>query len=111
MPQIDARSFAGEFSIVASRKPMLNKRHTIAASQREPVTQSASLLMKVKLVRKFANAINGIDLSHARVGDVLELSAYHAALLIGEGWAEHAVAPAQGGDVQSAAKTNPAQTD
>jgi hypothetical protein len=66
--------------------------------------------MKVKLVRKFANAINGIDLSHVRVGDVLELSAYHAALLIGEGWAEHAAAPAQGGDVRSA-KTDPAQID
>ena len=90
---------------------MLNKRQTIAAPQREPVTRSASLLMKVKLVRKFANAINGIDLSNVHVGDILELSAYHAALLIGEGWGEHVVTSGQGGDAQSASNTDSAELD
>lgn len=67
---------------------MVNKVHTIAAPQHEPVNRSVSLRMQVKLIRKFANAINGIDLSSVRVGDIVDLSAYHAALLITEGWAE-----------------------
>jgi hypothetical protein len=69
---------------------MLSKTHTIVAPQREPVFRSASAFMRVKLVRKFANAINGIDLSRVGVGDVLELSAHQAAILIGEGWGEAA---------------------
>jgi hypothetical protein len=90
---------------------MLNKAHTIVAPQREPVIRPVSSLMKVKLVRKFANAINGIDLSNVGVGDILELSAYHAALLIREGWAEHAVTPAQSADAQSAGKPDSAEID
>ena len=44
--------------------------------------------MRVKLIRKFANAINGIDLTNVRAGDVIDLKAHHAALLVAEGWAE-----------------------
>lgn len=48
-------------------------------------------IMRVKLVRKFANVLNGIDLTKANVGDVLNLPPFHAAMLVAEGWAE--VAP------------------
>ena len=44
--------------------------------------------MRVKPVRKFADVLNGIDLTHVRLGDVLDLAPYHAALLVAEGWAE-----------------------
>ena len=44
--------------------------------------------MKVKLIRKFANAIDGIDLSRVRVGDTFDLKSHQAVLLIREGWAE-----------------------
>ena len=44
--------------------------------------------MRVKLVRKFANALNGIDLTTVDVGDIVELKPHQAALLIREGWAE-----------------------
>ena len=44
--------------------------------------------MRVKLVRKFANVINGIDLASVRVGDTVELNPRQAVLLIREGWAE-----------------------
>ena len=44
--------------------------------------------MRIKLVRKFANAINGIDLASVSVGDVVELKNAQAILLIREGWAE-----------------------
>ena len=42
---------------------------------------------RVRLIRKFAEKINGIDLSHAATGDELELSARDAEMLIAEGWA------------------------
>jgi len=41
----------------------------------------------VRLTRKFANAIDGIDLSHNEVGDFLSLSSHDARVLIAEGWA------------------------
>ena len=44
--------------------------------------------MRIRLVRKFANAINGIDLATVSVGDVVELKLPQAVLLIREGWAE-----------------------
>ena len=43
--------------------------------------------VKVRLTRKFAQMINGIDLSSARPGEELELSPREADLLIAEGWA------------------------
>lgn len=44
--------------------------------------------MRVKLVRKFANFINGVDLTNVCVGDVLVLRGREAYVLIAEGWAE-----------------------
>ena len=45
--------------------------------------------MKVRLTRKFADLINGIDLSKAREGETLDLSEREARLLMAEGWAEY----------------------
>ena len=59
----------------------------IAAPQREPVFWHR-LLMRIKLVRKFANSLNGIDLTSVTVGDIVELKPHQAVLLIREGWAE-----------------------
>ena len=44
--------------------------------------------MRIRLVRKFANAINGIDLAMVSVGDVVELQTPQAVLLIREGWVD-----------------------
>jgi hypothetical protein len=44
--------------------------------------------MRVKLVRKFANALNGIDLTKVSVGDIVHVKPHEAAMLIAEGWAE-----------------------
>lgn len=43
--------------------------------------------MKVRLTRKLAPCVDGIDLNGAEVGDVLTLADYEARLLIAEGWA------------------------
>jgi hypothetical protein len=43
--------------------------------------------MKVTLVRKYAERIDGVDLSDHEVGDSLDLPAFDANLLLAEGWA------------------------
>lgn len=47
-------------------------------------------IMSVRLTRKYAEAIDGVDLSGADVGDRLSLSHRDAGMLIAEGWAEPA---------------------
>ncbi len=41
----------------------------------------------VRLTRKYANIIDGVDLSKNQVGDRLHLPARQARMLIAEGWA------------------------
>lgn len=43
--------------------------------------------VKVRITRKFAEFIDGVDLRARRVGDVFEVSAPDAALLLAEQWA------------------------
>lgn len=43
--------------------------------------------MQIRLTRKLADFIDGIDLSHRGVGDLIDLPQYQAELLIAEGWA------------------------
>ena len=43
--------------------------------------------MRVRLTRKFSDSINGVDLSHRHVGEVIDLPRHDAELLIAEGWA------------------------
>jgi hypothetical protein len=43
--------------------------------------------MRVRLTRKLAQCVDGVDLSEHREGDILTLSAHEAELLIAEGWA------------------------
>jgi hypothetical protein len=44
--------------------------------------------MKVLLTKKLAECIDGVDLSDYQVGDVLDLPARQARLLLAEQWAE-----------------------
>ena len=43
--------------------------------------------MQVRLTRKFATVINGVDLSRFKVGDILDLRERDAQMLVDEGWA------------------------
>jgi hypothetical protein len=45
------------------------------------------MTIKVRLTRKFAQFINGVDLSQVRAGEEVELSDREADILIAEGWA------------------------
>lgn len=44
--------------------------------------------MRVRLIRKLANSLNGVDLKKVRVGEVVDMSNSEASMLIAEGWAE-----------------------
>ena len=44
--------------------------------------------MRVRLMRKLAEVVDGIDLSHCAEGDVIQLSERQARLLVAEMWAE-----------------------
>jgi hypothetical protein len=52
------------------------------------VAQDDRLVRRVRLTRKLALALNGLDLSRVNIGDVLLLPDSAASMLIGEGWAE-----------------------
>jgi hypothetical protein len=44
--------------------------------------------LRIRLTRKLASWLNGIDLTHLKVGDVVYLPERAAMMLILEGWAE-----------------------
>jgi hypothetical protein len=44
--------------------------------------------MRVRLIRKLADEIDGIDLSQRQVGDTIDLPRLQGHLLIAEGWAQ-----------------------
>jgi len=43
--------------------------------------------MRIRLTRKLAERLDGVDVSGCHVGDQLDLSPAHARLLVAEGWA------------------------
>ena len=57
-------------------------------------------MIVVRLIRKLADQIDGIDLQHSHVGDMLYVSAPAARLLIAEGWAQ----PLEDHDLTAATK-------
>jgi hypothetical protein len=44
--------------------------------------------MRVRLTRKFAERIDGVDLSNVGVGDIIDLPERKARTLVAEGWGE-----------------------
>jgi len=52
--------------------------------------------MRVRLVRKLADRVDGIDLSHCTVGDLIDLAELQARIMIAERWAVFARRAADG---------------
>jgi hypothetical protein len=44
--------------------------------------------MRLRLTRKLAHVINGVDLSRTEVGGIIDLPRREADMLLAEGWAE-----------------------
>lgn len=57
---------------------------------RGPGQESTEHRTSVRLTRKYAEMIDGVDLTEANVGDELTLPTRDAGVLIAEGWAEPA---------------------
>ena len=69
--------------------------------------------MQIRLTRKLANVLDGVDVTAYEIGDVLEVTSREAELLIAEGWAEpqearEADAARSPGSDDSEAHRNPA---
>ena len=62
--------------------------------------------MHVRLTRKLALSLNGLDLSHMHVGDVVLLPDETGAMVIREGWAEP-VSPSSTSDDRSSLRKRP----
>jgi hypothetical protein len=45
------------------------------------------VMMRIRLIRRLAEQLDGIDVSAVREGDVIDLPRPQAALLVAEGWA------------------------
>ena len=71
----------------APRKP---KNPPDPSPPSERWAHAADEVALVRLIRKFADILDGVDLQTAKVGDRLELSPRDADVLIAEGWAERA---------------------
>jgi hypothetical protein len=54
--------------------------------------------MRIRLTRKLAELLNGVDLSRRRVGDVFDLPLRDAQVLVAEGWARPATDHQAAGD-------------
>ena len=50
-------------------------------------------MQRVRLIRKLAPILNGVDLSQVKIGDVIYVPEATAAMLIREGWAELVTQP------------------
>lgn len=64
--------------------------------------------MKVRLTRKLADSIDGVDLVDRRIGDVFEVPEVAARLLLAEGWA---VSDSAAHDVKRHAQQNSRSVD
>ena len=71
---------------VAKNIDVTMKERSVRAGIRENVA-GAGPVMRVRLTRRLAEFIDGVDLSNRRVGDVFELPEPAGRLLLAEGWA------------------------
>ena len=81
------RAPCGPVSLIS----ILTAYYLLARSQ-EVVRSSKS--MQVRLLRKLADVVDGIDLSGRVVGEIIDLPEEQADLLVAEGWAEPEAAQA-----------------
>jgi hypothetical protein len=64
-------------------------------------------MIRVRLTRKLAASLNGVDLSSLKVGDIAELPDAAARMMIAERWAERVFEPIAS-DSQNPPRTTPA---
>lgn len=70
-------------------RTQVSTRVPVRAMCRFPTAPGGWTVTRVRLIRKLAPVLNGIDLSKFNVGDVIAIPEAIAMMLIREGWAEH----------------------
>ena len=76
----------------------------MTSRRRLQFSASINFVTRIRLTRKLAAVVNGVDLSSRKVGDVIELSDSLARMMIAERWAEPVDQAAVG---QAAPQPNP----
>lgn len=81
-------------------RPHSTDRHSQPPSEprRKTEDETTGPVTAVRLTRKFAEVIDGVDLSDAKVGDELNLPPHDADVLVAEGWAERTRPPRRRAD-------------
>ena len=54
------------------------------------------ICVQIRLIRKLAECLDGVDVSHYHAGDVLDLPSREAEMLLAEGWASQSIGAADG---------------
>ena len=80
-------SYAGHFRLIFENKRLGAWPCCTTQGSPELYAIPRCGLVKVILIRKLAGALNGIDLTACNEGDVMEMSAEDARVLIAEAWA------------------------
>jgi hypothetical protein len=75
------------FAATDRSRPELAIRRTKSAHADVGRVSNHDECVKVRITRKFADFIDGVDLSAKRVGDVIEVPSRDAKLLVAENWA------------------------
>jgi hypothetical protein len=78
-------------TVVDASAPVPSKRQCPArlfCSDGNGTNVAFDLAMKVRLTKKFAEMLDGIDLSARHVGEVFDLPASEARLIVAEQWAQ-----------------------
>jgi hypothetical protein len=70
------------------RESRPRSKRTLSTHAERPLSFHGDNTLYVRLTRKLADVIDGVNLADAHVGDQLELSQHDAEMLIAEGWAE-----------------------
>ena len=58
--------------------------------------------VRIRLIRKLAECLDGVDVSQYHAGDVLDLASREAEMLLAEGWASRTADPADGAESSTA---------
>jgi hypothetical protein len=68
----------------------------MTSRRRLQFSASINFVARIRLTRKLAAVVNGVDLSSRKVGDIIELSDSLARMMIAERWAEPVDQPGVG---------------
>ena len=88
-PTRDERILSQAFALLSAAQMATKRcsRRQLPNTWRKVVRHGIRMPTKVRLTRKFADRLDGVDLSKVRPGEQIDVTQHEAELLIAEGWA------------------------